>query len=133
VALNYRNAALRSKPNIELAWNRSLISHELRTEIIFERQLAPPALLNAAGNYSIDISCALVLAALDSPAGPLRIFVPVTSPAQSSSSARANEIAAAASFIFPEASRAIGAPMLHLGTVCRLSKFAAHVFGNPSA
>jgi hypothetical protein len=55
------------------------------------------------------------------------------SPAYSSSSARANEIAATVSFIFPDVSRAIRAPMLLLGTVCRLSKFAAHVFGNPSA
>ena len=42
-------------------------------------------------------------------------------------------MASAASFIFLEVSRTIRAPMLLLGTVCRLSKFAAHVFGNPSA
>jgi hypothetical protein len=42
-------------------------------------------------------------------------------------------MASAASFIFLEVSRAIGAPMLLLGTVCRLSKFAAQVLGNPSA
>jgi hypothetical protein len=42
-------------------------------------------------------------------------------------------MASAASFIFLEVSRAIRAPMLLSGTVCRLSKFAAHVFGNPSA
>src|SRR5581483_1648092 len=42
-------------------------------------------------------------------------------------------MAAAASFIFLEVSRAIRPPMLLLGTVWRLSRLAAQVFGNPSA
>jgi hypothetical protein len=45
----------------------------------------------------------------------------------------ANDTAAPACCIFATVKRAMRAPMLLLGTVWRLSKFAAQVFGNPSS
>ena len=52
---------------------------------------------------------------------------------QSSFKPSANDTAAPASFIFRAVNRAIRSPMLLLGTVWRLSKFAAQVFGKPSS
>jgi len=52
---------------------------------------------------------------------------------QSSFKPSANDTAAPASFIFRAVNRAIRSPMLLLGTVWRLSKFAAQVFGRPSS
>jgi hypothetical protein len=51
----------------------------------------------------------------------------------SSSKPSANDTAAPASFIFSAVNRAMRPPILLLGTVWRLSKFAAQVFGNPSS
>src|SRR5882672_170668 len=51
----------------------------------------------------------------------------------SSSKPSANDTAAPASFIFRAVNREIRPPILLLGTVWRLSKFAAQVFGNPSS
>jgi hypothetical protein len=42
-------------------------------------------------------------------------------------------VAAAASCIFLAFNRVMRSPRLILGTVCRLSKFAAQVFGSPSS
>src|SRR5262249_48907862 len=70
---------------------------------------------------------------LRDPSQPCKLSECADSPAQSSSSASANEIAAPASFILFDVSRVMRAPMLVFGTVCTLSKFAAHMLGNPSA
>ena len=71
--------------------------------------------------------CGCGLTVRDAPDGtaPARI--------QSSFKPSAKDTAAPASFIFRAVNRAIRSPMLLLGTVWRLSKFAAQVFGRPSS
>jgi len=55
-----------------------------------------------------------------------------TAQAHSSSKPSANDTAAAVSFIFRDVNRVMRSPILLLGTVWRLSKFAAQAWGKPS-